>query len=301
MKTKSKPTIPTVDIYERVTDRIIELLEQGVKPWEPSHFAKVGFPRNFHSGQAYRGINVFLLGMQRYASPWWLTFIQAKELGGTVKKGEKGSLVIKYGQYAKKDDEQSSDEEAARRGYLKGYTVFNACQIEGIEFPQPPMPEPLPESEQCDLARRIVEAMPNPPTMHEGRYSRAFYRPASDSVDMPARTCFKSEPSFYKTLFHELTHATGHASRLARKSLMESKRIEAVGEAKKLYSQEELVAEMGAAFLAAHAEILEPDAMTDSAAYLNSWLSVLKTTENRRWIVWAGSQAQRAADYVLGA
>jgi antirestriction protein ArdC len=176
------------DIYEHVTGRILELLEKGVKPWEPSHFVKTGLPRNFHTGQAYRGINVFMLGMQRYASPYWLTYVQAQTMGGQVRKGEKGSLVIKYGEYAPKDDEaQGEDGEALRRGYVKGYTVFKACQIEGIEFPQPVPVAPLPPSEQCDRARRIVAGMPNPPAIHEGRYAQAFYSLNTDSVDMPAR------------------------------------------------------------------------------------------------------------------
>lgn len=288
-----------VDIYQRVTDRIIELLEQGVKPWEPSHFVKTGFPRNFLTGQPYQGINVFLLGMQRYASPWWLTFRQAQEMGGSVRKGEKGSLIVKYGEYDKKDDERQEGEEPQRRGYLKGYWVFNACQIDGIDFPPPPQPQPTNESEQCALARRIVDGMPTPPAMFEGRFARAFYHPATDSVDMPARGFFNSEPSFYKTLFHELVHATGHESRLARKSLQENEGVGAQGESMRTYSQEELVAEMGAAFLAAHAEILESNQMEDSAAYLRGWLSVLRDEDNRKWLVWAASQAQKAADYIM--
>lgn len=289
------------DIYDRVTARMVELLEQGVKPWEPSHFVKTGLPRNFRTGQPYRGINVFLLGMQRYASPHWLTFVQARELGGNVKKGEKGSLVIKYGEYLPKgDDAQNGSEETLRRGYLKGYVVFNACQIEGIDFPQPDPVAPLTSSEQCDRARRIVASMPNAPAIHEGRYVQAFYDMKADCVDMPARGSFTSGPSFYKTLFHELIHATGHANRLARKTLLENKGVDAGKNAMRTYSQEELVAEMGAAFLAAHAEILEPDQMEDSAAYLQGWLSVLKDAQNRKWLVWAASQAQKATDYILG-
>lgn len=280
------------DIYERVTERMIELLEQGVKPWEPSHFVKTGMPRNFHTGQAYRGVNVFLLGMQRYASPYWLTFVQAKALGGNVRKGEKGSLVVKYGEYTPKED-AGQDDEPQRRGYLKGYTVFNACQIEGIEFPEPVPLVPVPPSAQCERARLIVAGMPNPPTINEGRHSQAFYRPATDTVEMPARAAFASEASFYKTLFHELVHATGHGSRLARQTLLE-------GQSMKNYSQEELTAEMGAAFLAAHAEILDTAQMEESAAYVQGWLSVLKAKQNRKWLVQAAAQAQKAADWVLG-
>ncbi|MEO8615230.1 MAG: ArdC-like ssDNA-binding domain-containing protein [Luteolibacter sp.] len=303
MQTKLPPkkTSPA-DIYELVTQRVIELLEKGVRPWEPGHFVQVGFPRNFQTGNYYQGVNVIMLGMQRYASPWWLTFLQAKDLGGNVRKGEKGSLVVKYGQYeASETDGDSSDGKSAKRGFLKGYSVFNACQIEGVDFPVAAMLPVRPESQQVAEAALIVANMPNPPTIHEGRYGRAFYRPATDSVDMPARGFFKSEIAFYGTLFHELAHSTGHASRLARETLTESKGIGATSEPdRKNYSREELVAEMAADFLSAHAGILEPEELENSAAYLQGWISVLKAKDNRRWIISAASNAQKAADYILG-
>jgi len=138
------------DIYAEVTNRIITQLEQGVIPWKSPYFSKVGFPRNFATGNPYHGINVFLLGSLRYTSPYFLTFLQAKDLGGHVRKGEKGSLVIKYGTYTKEAEGEASDEQ---RKYLKGYTVFHASQIEGVEFPEPQnMPE-LPTSAACDRAR----------------------------------------------------------------------------------------------------------------------------------------------------
>lgn len=288
------------DIYEQITNRIITQLEQGVVPWKSPYFSKVGFPRNFSTGKAYQGINVFLLGSLRFTSPFFLTFIQARELGGHVRKGEKGSLVVKYGTYTKQDEEApaAADEEAETRRFLKGYTVFHASQIDGIEFP---VPENLPElsvTEMTTRAREIVAAMPNAPRIIEGS-AIPCYRPGSDAVHMPQPRYFDSEEGYYSTLFHELAHSTGHASRLARKSLLENKGIEAAGDtAVKTYAEEELVAEMSASFLGAHAGIAEAE-IANSAAYLQSWLDALKSRDAKNWIIRAASQAQKAANYIL--
>lgn len=290
----------TSDIYEQVTDRIISQLEQGVVPWKSPYFSKVGFPRNFSTGKAYQGINVFLLGSHRFTSPYFMTFIQAKELGGHVRKGERGSLVVKYGTYTKHDEEAPAvnDEDAETRRFLKGYTVFHASQIEGIEFPPP---ENLPEisiTEKTDRAREIIAGMPKAPVI---RYGSAIpcYRPGGDSVHMPERGYFSSEEALFSTLFHELSHSTGHVSRLARKSLLENKGIDADGDtSRQVYAEEELVAEMGASFLNAHAGIME-DELPNSAAYLQSWISVLKSKDAKGWIIRAASQAQKAANYIL--
>jgi len=286
------------DVYSQVTNRIIEQLEKGVVPWSSPYFSKVGFPRNFASGKHYQGINVFLLGSLRYTSPWFLTFLQAKELGGNVRKGERGSLVVKYGTWTKEvESAPSADESEERRNYLKAYTVFHASQIEGISFPLPEGTPELPASAACDRARAMVAGMPKAPTISEGT---AFpcYRRKTDSIHMPERHFFTSEEAYYSTLFHELTHSTGHESRLARKSLLENKGIDAVGEARKTYAEEELVAEMGAAFLNAHARIIEAG-FENSAAYLQGWIDALKSRDAKGWIIRAASQAQKAADFIL--
>ena len=286
------------DIYQQVTDRIIQQLEQGVVPWKSPYFSKVGFPRNFSTGRVYQGINVFLLGSLRFTSPYFLTFIQAKELGGHIRKGEHGSFVVKYGTYSKEDETAAAGEDAETRRYLKAYTVFHASQIEGIEFPAP---ENLPElsiTEKTDRARSIIAGMPNPPRILEGA-AVPCYRPGTDSIHMPERCFFDNEVSYYATLFHEATHATGHGSRLARKSLLENKGIDDAGDtARKTYAEEELVAEMGASFLNAHAGIAE-DELANSAAYLQSWMDALKSKDAKGWIIRAASQAQKAANYIL--
>ena len=286
------------DIYTEVTQRIITQLEQGVCPWKSPYFSKVGFPRNYSSGNRYQGINVFLLGSLRYTSPYFLTFLQAKELGGHVRKGEKGSLVIKYGTYTKETEGAAGGESAEeKRKFLKGYTVFHASQIEGVTFPEPEAAPELATSDVCNRAREIVAAMPKAPAMREGS-AVPCYRPSTDSVHMPERRFFTSEEAYYSTLFHELSHSTGHQSRLARASLLENKGIDAEGEARKTYAEEELVAEMGASFVCAHAGIIEAE-LENSAAYLQGWIDALKSKDAKGWIIRAASQAQKAADFIL--
>jgi antirestriction protein ArdC len=287
-----------------VTARILEKLAAGVVPWQSPSIARVGFPRNFATGNQYRGINVFLLGCHDFQSPYFLTFIQAKELGGNVKKGEKGFPIVKMGTWNKEIEgvtqslPNGAEEQATEsRKFLKSYTVFNSCQIEGIEFPEPPKCDTFTESQQCAAARQIVEGMPNPPTILEGRRATPCYFPGDDVVEMPSRETFRAEWRFYKTMFHELAHSTGHESRLARKSLTENQGF--TGRGAKLYCVEELVAEMTAAFLGAAAGIIEDD-FDNSSAYLKGWMDVLKVSDHKKWLIQAASEAQKAADYILG-
>ncbi len=282
-----------IDSYKLVTDLIIAQLEKGNVPWCCPWRRDVGMPRNFHTGQKYHGINVLLLSIRRFSSPYWMTWNQIRQRGGGVLKGEHGSIVVKYGQFKNKvveDGEPSANEEKPRY-YLKGYRVFNALQITGIEFPAVQIaPEIVPEK-RIEMAEAIVAGMPSPPQIRVGRYTQAAYREAIDTVDMPERSRFTGSEDYYLTLFHELVHSTGHESRLSRKSLIEND-----GFGGKVYSQEELVAEMGAAFLGTEADIVRDD-YEQSAAYLQGWLDVLK--DNKRWIVQAANQAARAVDFIL--
>lgn len=287
------------DLYEQITSHIIEQLERGVVPWKSPYFSTTGFPKNFATQKEYQGINLLLLGCLRYTSPYFLTFLQAKELGGHVRKGERGSLVVKYGTYNKRDEATQEEESVKLRGYLRGYTVFNSSQIDGIDFPEPPAPSDLSTTERTDRARAIIDGMPQRPTIHTGS-AVPCYRLQTDSVHMPELGYFISEEAYYSTLFHELGHASGHSSRLARKSSMENKGSEATGDtARKTYAEEELVAEMTASFLSAHAGIIEAE-LENSAAYLQSWIKALRSKDARSWIVGAASQGQKAADFILG-
>ena len=291
------------DPYQAVTDLIIEHLERGTVPWHCPWQRDVGIPRNFHTGAAYRGINVLLLGFRHRPSPWWLTFQQASERGGNVRKGEKGATVVKYGQFKPKADlhgsapadagSQTGDPKQKKQMFLREYTVFNACQIEGVEFPAMSLTHAKNMDERIAAAEQLVAAMPNCPSIHEGTRTQACYRPVTDTVQMPPYGSFESAETYYLTLYHELIHATGHSSRLNRESL--TKHDEFAGP---VYSQEELVAEMGAAFLGLEADIVR-DQHEQSAAYLQNWLQVLRAKEHKRWIISAAAQAAKAVDFIL--
>lgn len=302
LKHQSSPTndgAKLQNLYGEITNRILEQLAKGVVPWKSPYFSKTGFPRNFSSKKEYQGINVLLLGSQRFTSPDFLTFLQAKELGGCVRKGERGFLVVKYGTYTKEEEKAQEGDPAKQRGYLKGYTVFHSSQIDGIEFPEPVSVPELTTTEKADRARSIIEAMPQQPAILNGS-AVPCYRKHSDTVHMPNMGYFTSEEAYYSTLFHELGHATGHQSRLARKSLLDNKGMDAAGDsARKIYAEEELVAEMTASFLSARAGIVE-DEIENSTAYLQSWINALRGKDAQSWIVRAASQGQKAADFILG-
>jgi antirestriction protein ArdC len=283
-----------IDPYQSVTLLFFEHLERGVVPWRCPWQREVGIPRNFHTGKTYNGINVLLLGLRHMPSPYWLTFRQAQERGGHVRKGERGSHVIKVGESksSSADEAEATDEPRRKCLFLREYSVFNAVQIEGIDFPPVNRIPQLPVSERIEAAEQIFAEMQLPPTIKEGVSTAASYRMATDIVQMPAFTTFESPEAYYLTLFHELIHATGHPSRLNRESL-----IKHDGFGGKVYSQEELVAEMGAAFLGMETHIVS-DAHEQSAAYLQSLLDVLRVKEHKRWIIQAAAQATKAANYI---
>lgn len=284
------------DPYQAVTDAILKKLESGTVPWRRPWNLEVGRPKNFQTGKYYQGINVLLLGWSQFASPFWLTFRQATLLGGRIRKGEKGTRIVKYGTFRKQPESESSEEgDAPQVGYfLREYVVFNGVQIEGIEFPESGLSERLSDEERSQKAEQIAASMPRKPLVIEGRALDAAYFRERDLVEMPAFENFRTADGYYLTLFHELTHATGHPSRMNRKSLMEAK-----GFRSESYSKEELVAEMGAAFLGAEAEIVI-DSFEQSVSYLQGWLEVLGKPNYKRWIVQAAAQASKATDFILG-
>ncbi len=285
-------------VYDIITERMIAQLERGTVPWHKPWAASDQLPANLTSGKAYRGVNPFMLGMAGYASPYWVTFKQARQCGGTVRKGEHGWPVI-FWKWVERDGADRADDgaiDAPQKRYpiLRYYTVFNVAQCEGIEHARLSEPEepraPIPTIAR---AERIAEGYQQGPSVEHGS-ARSFYRPSSDSVHMPDRDTFETAQDYYSVLFHELTHSTGHASRLGRKGVSEPQRF-----GNHEYSREELVAEMGAAFLRHRAGITHEPTEQNSAAYLDSWIQVLKGEP--RMLVQAGAQAQKAADHILGA
>jgi antirestriction protein ArdC len=284
------------DIYTRITSSIVAQLENGVrpwvKPWSAEHAAwRITRPLR-HNGQPYAGINILSLWasatVQGFSAPIWMTYRQASELGAHVRKGEKGSPVVYANSIRRTEDATDGSGEIGREiHFLKGYTVFNVEQIEGLpEQYHAPTP-------RLDPPQRIAHAdafftATGAAISHGG--SRAFYRPATDSIVMPPIEAFRDAENYYATLAHETTHWTSHRSRLARD--FGSKRF-----GSEAYAVEELVAELGAAFLCADLDLaLEPRA--DHASYIANWLQVLK--DDNRAIFTAASHAQRAVDFLHG-
>lgn len=285
------------DIYERVTDKIIAELEKGVrpwsKPWSGEHAAgRITRPLR-SNGIAYRGINVVMLWAEAvekgYSAPIWLTFKQAQEIGGHVRKGEHGSLVVCASTFSKSETDEASGEETERDiPFLKGYTVFNAEQVEGLpEHFYAQAAPPLDPVQRIARADKFFAATGADIT-HGG--NRAFYSHSEDRIQLPPFEMFRDAESYYTTLAHECVHWTKHEKRLDRD--LGRKRWGDEG-----YAAEELVAELGAAFLCADLQ-LTPEIRDEHSSYIASWLKVLK--DDKRAIFTAASHAQRAADFLNG-
>lgn len=285
------------DVYARITNRIISDLEQGVRPWHQpwnvEHSAgKITRPLR-HNRIPYKGINVIVLWsasvVKGYVCPLWVTFKQALELGGNVKKGERGELVVYADRIRRTETDDKGEETEREIPFLKGYTVFNAEQCESLPvhyYAKPEAPT-LPLPQRIEAADRFF-AVTGADIRHGG--TRAYYAEGPDYVQMPPFETFRDAESHAATLAHELTHWTKHPKRLAR----DMGRVKWGDEG---YAREELVAELGAAFLSADLGIT-PEVRPDHAAYIASWLNVLKN--DKRFIFTAAAHAQRAADYLHG-
>lgn len=289
----SRSTTSSFDLYQTITDQILAHLDAGVTPWRCPILGKssAGHPVNLASRKKYRGLNVFLLAVTAWAHGYessnWLTFNQARERGGNVRKGEKSSMVVFWKPLEVTDAKTGEKKDAF---VLRYYNVFNAVQCEGITIPDAPVYTPS-ELAPVEAAELIVQGYVDAPAIHRGG-SKAFYRPSVDEVHIPEPTRFASTNEFYSTLFHELAHSTGHSSRLDRGLDTEPKPFGTPD-----YSREELVAEMTAAFLCGEADIV-PSVIENQAAYLQGWIKALKG--DKKLIITAAGAAQRAADWILG-
>src|SRR5258706_8400220 len=274
------------NVYEIVTEQIIKQLESGTAPWrKPWHDE---MPCNLISGKEYRGINPFLLASQGYGSRYWVTFNQANKLGGHIRKGEKSSIVTFWNIGEEKIVKNSEGiERKSKPILLRYYSVFNVEQTEGIAD-KLGLGNAGPRVSLIEGCESIVKAMPNAPAMQQS--DRAWYRPSTDSVGMPSRSLFNSSEEYYSTLFHELTHSTGHSSRVGREGI---EQLNTFGS--ESYSKEELIAEMGAAMLCGVTGIT-PATIQNSASYLQHWIERLRG--NSKLLVSAASQAQKAADFI---
>lgn len=272
--------------YERITETIIERMEQGDIPWRKPWAASAGMPRNIR-GTAYRGINVWLLASLGYASPTFLTFKQAKQKGGSVRKGEKGCPVVFWKQLEITDKESG---EAKRIPMVRGYTVFNVAQCDFVADPHAPEETERPSIPPIEVADKLVANYASAPDVQHGG-GRACYSPVQDSVRMPERDSFETSEFYYSVLFHELGHSTGHRTRLARDGVTNHA---AFGD--HTYAREELVAEFTASYLCGVAGIERRETIDNTAAYLQSWTRKLR--QDSKALVTAASQAQRAADWI---
>lgn len=274
-----------MNVYDVINTRIMSLLENGTVPWRKPWNAQSNFPKNLVSKKDYRGVNVFLLACQEYSSPYWLTFKQCRERGGYVKHGEKSTPVIFWKWI---DKRESAEEVNGKAPLLRYYSVFNVEQTEGVT-----VPEPEETNNSFDSIKTADNVLANKPFQVELKFggNKAYYSPTLDYIQLPHLSTFVSPEEYYSTLFHEYTHATGHQDRLARKSILEPSYF-----GSHEYSKEELVAEMGAAFLCGHAGI-ENTTIENSAAYIKGWMKALKN--DKALLVSAAALAQKAADYIL--
>lgn len=301
-KARSKNTAKTkLDLYQTVTDKIIKLLEKGVTPWR-CPWNKYGFARNFATGHQYTGINAFLMNLTEHPIPYFMSFKQVKEKGGNIRKGAKSEMVFFYKSYYKDENNktisleryntlQDNGEEAQRISFLKYFRVFNIADVEGIEIDIPEVE--LKQHEKIAGCEQIVKGYKDAPEMIFKDANRAYYAPISDQLNMPDLAQFESAEEYYCTLFHELTHSTGHQKRLNRKGITDLNPFATAD-----YSKEELIAEMGASFLCAKAGIDVQPITENSAAYLQGWLKVLKA--DKKFIFKSAAKAQAATDYILG-
>lgn len=286
---------PRANLYEEVTQRIAAELEAGRPPWvqpwgRAPGTAAACLPRNALTGRSYSGINILILWgavIERgYPSQGWLTFRQALQAGGAVRKGEHGTTVVYADRFVPESEKvraREAGEDAHAVPFLKRFTVFNAAQCDGLSDSFAADPAPLPECEIVPLAEDVIAA--SGVTVRVGG-SQAFYAPALYFVQVPPQPAFFEPINYYRTCLHELTHATGHASRVGRDL---SHRFGSPG-----YAREELVAELGSAFLCAALGIVPTVRHAD---YIASWLDVLR--EDNKAIFRAASQASKAAEWLL--
>ena len=261
--------------YEAVYNQIINKMNEGQIPWRKDW--KNQRPCNLKSNRPYRGINFILLSLSGFKDHRWTTLKHATSIGGKVKKGEKSTQVV-FWQILNKIENGN----LKNIPILKYYNVFNLDQLEGIELPKE-------EFNQILSAEELTEKMFNKPKIEHGNFSPC-YSPKQDLIKMPLQTNFETSESYYQTLWHELVHSTGHESRLNRKTLTESARF-----GSEIYCEEELVAELGSAFICAEASL--DNTIQSSTSYIQGWMDIFK--ENPKMIVNASSKAQKAVDYLL--
>ena len=275
-----------LDIYQMVTNAIVERLESGVIPWRAPWKSANSMPRNLVTQKVYRGSNFWYLLSFGFERPLFLTFKQIVDLGGNIRRGSKSYLVTFW-----KLVEVVKNGKTEKVPYLRYYRVFHIDDVEGIDISKIPVSEAHDHDfDPIVCCEQLINEWSDCPVIELNK-DKACYIPSLDKVQMPgARTFFKDQ-EFYSVLFHELVHSTGHRSRLDRHSRFQNHQFGSAD-----YSQEELVAEMGAAYLSGITGI-ERETLDNSAAYIQGWLSKLKN--DNKFFVMASAYAQHAVDYII--
>ncbi len=283
------------DIYAIITDRFISQLEKGTVPWQKPWVTTM----NLVTQKPYRGINVFALACEERESPWWMSYKQAAELGGNIKKGEKSAQVIYWQRQEMKDKAGIAMLDSHGRPriipFIRWSNVFNLEQTENIKEPELTKEVQTVPKSALEKAQKMLESanVCELQIMLNGQNDRAVYKPTKDAIEIPNMKRFPNRADYYHTCFHELSHATGHASRLNREGITEK-----IDKGSERYAREELIAELSAAFLSNEAGILGDVQFQNSAGYLKSWIEALQN--NPKMIIGACSAAQKASAYIQG-
>ena len=270
-----------MDLYKEITERIMTQMENGIIPWHKPWISGKAISRT--TGKPYSLLNQMMLGKPGE----YITFKQCQAEGGQVKKGEKAQMVV-FWKWIEQEDEETGEKKEVP--FLRYYNVFHISQCEGLT---PKHEIILPgAAESNDAANEIIYdyLSRSGVTLNHENSDRAFYRPATDTVVIPDRKQFTETAEFYSTIFHELTHSTGHESRLNRLEKTAFFGTET-------YSKEELIAEIGAATLVNHCGMETSSSFRNSTAYIQNWLSVLKN--DKRFIVSAAGKAEKAINLIL--
>jgi antirestriction protein ArdC len=283
------------NVYEIVNERIFLEMEKGIIPWRKpwvNYDSNGEFipPQNLVTKKPYQGIN-FMILLNLFNEPYYLTFKQIRDLGGTLIKDSRSIPITFWKPYQVEETNPEGEKVTKQRFFLRYYNVFNITQTEDIEYkPSIVQVTPKDEFKAIKKAETIVEGFNDTPAVSHNANS-AYYSPGSDKVSMPAKESFHTPAGYYATLFHELSHSTGHAKRLSRKGVTDP-----VNFGSHNYSKEELIAEFSAAYLCSYSGI-QHATIENSAAYIQSWLSALK--DDSRMLVNASSQGQKSCDYIL--
>jgi antirestriction protein ArdC len=283
-------------IHQTVTDRMIAALQAGTVPWRKPWQAAAGQPRSMSTGQPYRGINPFLLGLaaaeEGYRSPYWGTYRQISELGGQVRRAERSTLVVFWKQArAEQRDPQTSELTVKQLPVLRYYRVFNAAQADRLPGRFYPQPGNCGEIAQPQAV--LDGYLANGPGLMHVAGDRADYHPATDTIRLPLRAQFPAPEGYYATAFHEAGHSTGHPGRLNRPGIAA---FDHFGSGR--YAREELIAQMTSSLLCAQTGIDDPATFANSASYIAGWLRALDN--DHRLVITSAASAQRASDLITG-